>query len=200
MYNNRHEGDRKQQSCESFHWDYTSSVARLSICGEEAGCKRQKSSENGTGEAVETLERFQQTRRVIEDFTTRTLAAIPSDYARLLYVSSLRDLASGCYRHEGLAVVYPEGAVQQALAHCHEELFTKILETPLEGQEWDLRTCLKALEGDFWGMVTRWQELEVYRVLLPSGVPAYLRDLFCSNLRALLGILAEERATWQQAA
>ncbi len=144
---------------------------------------------------METLERFQQNRRVIEDFTARTLAAIPSDYARLVYVSSLRDLASGRYQHEGLTAIYPEESVQQALAHCHEELFLRILETPLEQQEWDLRSCLGGLQGDFWGVVARWQELDFHRVLLPLGVQGYLRDLFCSNLHALLGILTEERAS-----
>lgn len=167
---------------------------------EEAARGRQKSSENGTGGNVKALERFQQNRRVIEDFTVWTLAGIPSDYSRLLYVSSLRDLASGRYVHEGLAAVYPEEAVQQAMTHCHEELFAKILETPLEQQEGDLRACLGALEGDFWDIVARWQELESYRLLLPAGVPGYLHDLFCSNLRALLGLLAEEHATWQRSA
>ena len=149
---------------------------------------------------METLERFEQSQRVIEDFTSRTLAAIPSDYARLLYLASLRDLASGRYLHEGLAAVYPAEAVQQALSYCHEEVFAKILETPLEQQEWDLRACLDSLEGDFCGIVTRWQELEFYRMLVPLGVPAYLRTLFYSNLRGLLDLLAEERATCRTAA
>jgi hypothetical protein len=149
---------------------------------------------------VEALERFQQNRRVIEDFTVRTLAAIPSEYGRLLYVSSLRDLASGRYVHEGLAAVYPGEAVQQGLTHCHEELFAKLLETSLEEQEWDLRACLSALEGDFWDIIARWQELESYRLLLPAGVPGYLHDLFCSNVRALLGLLDEEHATLQKTA
>jgi hypothetical protein len=149
---------------------------------------------------VETLERFQQNRRVIEDFTTRTLATIPGDFARLVYVSSLRDLASGRYGHEGLAALYPEESVQQALAHCHGELFLRILETPLEQQEWDLRSCLSGLEGNFREIVERWKELDFHRVLLPLGVQSYLQDLFCSNLRTLLGILAVELASWQPAA
>lgn len=149
---------------------------------------------------METLERFQQNQQVIEDFAGKTLAAIPGGLARLLYISSLRDLASGRYRHEGLEALYPAEAVQQALLHCHEELFTKILETPLEQQEWDLRACLSTLDGDFWEVVARWQELELYRVLLPTGVPGYLQELFCANLRALLGLLAEEHASWQPVA
>jgi len=147
-----------------------------------------------------TLEQFQQNQRVIEDFTSRTLLAIPSDYGRLIYVASLRDLASAHYHHEGLAAVFPEGAVQQALAYCHEELFAKILETPLEQQEWDLRTCLTGFEGEFWEIVDRWRELEFYRMLVPLGLPGYLRDLFCSNLRALLAVFAEDRAILQPVA
>jgi hypothetical protein len=154
-----------------------------------------KSSENGTGGLVAALEQFQQNRRVIEDFTSRTLAAISGDYARLLYISSLRDLASGHYHHEGLLAVYPETSVQEALTHCHEELFARILEAPLEQQEWDLRNCLGNLEGGFWGVAGRWRELQSYRLMLPVGVPSYLQDLFCSNLRALLSIFAEARST-----
>ncbi len=149
---------------------------------------------------METLERFQQNRKVIEDFTARTLAAIPSVYARLAYVASLRDLGSGRYQHEGLEADYPEQAVHQALQHCHEELFARILETPLEQQESDLRTCVGCFEGDFGDVVARWQELEFYRLLMPTGIPAYLQKLFCSNLRALLGLFAEERASQQPAA
>ncbi len=149
---------------------------------------------------METLERFRQNQRVIQDFATSSLAAIPSDYGRLLYVALLRDLASGRYQHEGLAAIYPEEAVQQALDYCHEELFARILETPLEQQEWDLRACLGNLQGEFWEVVRRWQELEFYSILAPFGVPAYLRDLFCSNLRTLLGLFAEERASLQSVA
>jgi len=149
---------------------------------------------------VETLDRFHQNRRVIEDFTERTLEAIPSNFGRLLYMASLRDVASGRYCHEGLSAVYSEEAAQQAIEHCHRELFVKILELPVEQQEWDLRACLGSLEGNFWGVVARWRELEFYRCLVPCGIPVYLQQLFCSNLRALLTMLQEEGATLQPAA
>jgi hypothetical protein len=78
---------------------------------------------------VEYFERFQQSRCVIEDFTSRTLAAIPSDFGRLYYVSSLKDAAGGRYRHDGLVEVYSESSVQEALESCHEELFSRLLLT-----------------------------------------------------------------------
>ena len=33
----------------------------------------------------------------------------------------------------------------------------------------------------------RWLEVELFRLFVPFGTPPYLRDLFCSNLRAILG-------------
>jgi hypothetical protein len=142
---------------------------------------------------METLERFQQNQRVIEDFASRTLAAIPCEFGRLVHISTLRDLASGQYRHEGLAIIYSETAVHHALAYCHEQLFCRILEMPLERQEQDLARCLAGMEGPTNETAARWLELESYRLLIPLGISDYLRDLFCSNMRALLGLLAAQR-------
>ena len=149
---------------------------------------------------MESLERFQQNQRVIEDFTSCTLAAISSVYGRLLHVAWLRDLATGLYRHEGLAALYSEPAVHQSLSFCHEELFLRILETPLERQEWDLRLCLSGMEGNFGEIAARWLELEFYRLLVPLDVPVYLRDLFSSNQRTLLGLIVEDCSSLEPAA
>jgi hypothetical protein len=81
-----------------------------------------------------TFTQLQQNRRVIQDFTLTTLAVIPSAFARLTYLASLRELSSGRYEHAGLMAVYRPEAVQQALEQCHEEIFERILETPLEEQ------------------------------------------------------------------
>lgn len=149
---------------------------------------------------METLEQFQQYRRILEDFTTATLAAISSDFGRLLYISSLRDVSSGAYDHAGLLALYPREAVQQALQKCHTELFERILETPLELQEKDLRLCLRHMEGDLSSSARRWRDLQAYRLLLPQGMPSYLMDLFCSNLSVLLDLLAVEGAMASPAA
>jgi hypothetical protein len=141
---------------------------------------------------VSTLSKLQQNRRVVQDFTLNTLAGIDGPFARLLYVASLRDLSSGRYEHQGLAALYPEEAVQQALELCHEQIFERILEMPLEKQLEDLRNCLAAMEGGLAAVVSHWQQLEPYRVLMPENAPDYLKELFFSNLRALLEILHEQ--------
>jgi hypothetical protein len=139
-----------------------------------------------------TLTNLQQNRRIVHDFTLNTLAEIPGPFARLIYVASLRDLSSGRYEHQGLIALYPEEAVQQALELCHEQIFERILEMPLEKQLEDLRNCLAAMEGGLAEVVSHWRQLESYRVLLPGHAPDYLKDLFLSNLRTLLEILHEQ--------
>ena len=143
---------------------------------------------------MRTLTQLQQNRRVVQDFTLTTLAGIPGQFARLTYIASLRDLSTGRYEHAGLAALYPDEALQQALQLCHEQIFERVLESPLSSQEEDLRACLAGMEGGLAGTVAHWRGLEAYRVLVPEAVPDYLKDLFCSNLRALLEILEEERS------
>ena len=132
---------------------------------------------------------FQSNRQIVQDFAATTLARIPKVYGRLIYIASLRDLSSGRYEHAGLRAVYPEVAVQQALEQCHEQTFERILEMPLLRQEDDLRDCLDHMEGGLSSAVEHWLTLESYRVLLPENAPDYLKELFCSNLRALLQVL-----------
>jgi len=141
---------------------------------------------------MSTLTQLQQNRRIIQDFTFTTLANVPGAFARLVYVASLRDLSSGRYEHAGLAALYPEEAIQQALQACHEQLFERLLETPLQEQEGDLRSCLAGMGGGLRVSVDHWRRLESYRVLIPEQSPDYLKELFCSNLRVLLEILQGE--------
>ncbi len=132
---------------------------------------------------------LEQNRHIIHDFAVNTLAVIPNDFGRLTYITSLRDLSTGRYEHAGLAALYPAEAIQQALKQCHEEVFQRILETPLSLQEGDLQSCLQGMEGPLSDTVSHWRQMEAYRVLMPEDSPDYLKELFCSNLRALLEIL-----------
>ncbi len=141
---------------------------------------------------MRAITQLQQNRRIIQDFTLTTLAGIPGEFGRLTYMASLRDLSSGRYEHAGLLAIYPDEAIQQALQLCHEQIFERVLETPLALQENDLKECLDRMPGGLCAAVAHWQRMEAYRVLMPEGAPGYLKELFCSNLRALLEILQEE--------
>jgi len=138
------------------------------------------------------LSNLQQNRRIVEDFTLTTLAGITTLFGRLAYIASLRDLSSGRYEHAGLDAIYPGEAVQQALQLCHEQILERLLETPLENQLEDLRSCLEGMQGGMKAAVPHWLKMEAYRVLLPEGSAAYLKELFCSNAGVLLELLQRE--------
>jgi len=144
---------------------------------------------HGSEQLVSIHTQLEQNRHIIHDFAVTTLSAIPNDFGRLTYIASLRDLSSGRYEHAGLACLYPAEAVQQALKQCHEEVFHRILETPLVLQETDLKSCLGGMNGKVQETVAHWRQMEAYRILMPEDSPEYLKELFCSNLRVLLEIL-----------
>ncbi|HLZ92714.1 MAG TPA: hypothetical protein VKQ28_13455 [Candidatus Acidoferrum sp.] len=146
---------------------------------------------------MDTLTQLQQNRRIIHDLTLSTLAGISSPFSRLAYLASLRDLSTNVYDHAGLNAVYPRAAVRQALEQCHQELFERILETPLVVQEDDLRAHLQTMPNGSRKAAAQWRRLEAYRALLPAESPEYLKELFCSNVRAILEILERESSAEQ---
>ena len=139
-------------------------------------------------------------RKLMKDFSERTLAHVPTEFGKLTYLTSLRDLGSGRYSHAGLEALFPEKAVQETLLHVHREIFMRVLEMPLEKQEPDLALCLRAFEGDLLETIRLWRELEFYRSMIPSGLPHYVMKLFCSNVMTLLGILETDAVKFQEAA
>lgn len=77
---------------------------------------------------MEMMTQLQQNRRIIHDFASTTLAAIPGMFARLTYVASLRDLSSGAYEEEGPQVrVNPEGEPVVLLLKSRERRKGRVL-------------------------------------------------------------------------
>lgn len=141
---------------------------------------------------MDTLTQLQQNRRIIHDLTLSTLVRVSNPFSRLAYLASLRDISTNVYDHAGLSALYPQPAVQQALELCHQELFERILEAPLMVQEEDLRAHLRTSPNGSRSAAAEWRRLEAYRALLPADSPDYLKELFCSNVRAILEILEKE--------
>ena len=84
------------------------------------------------------LDELQLHRQILYDLSVHSLEPMGGMYERLAYVANLRDPSTGIYSHERLCAVFGEEGVGQALADCHEELFERLLESPLALQEEDL--------------------------------------------------------------
>ena len=74
--------------------------------------------------------KFMALRSALDDFETRTLAAIPGKLAKLHYLGQLHD-GHGGYAHWGMGRVYGEETARRAIRNAHQELITDILRTPL---------------------------------------------------------------------
>jgi hypothetical protein len=141
---------------------------------------------------MSTLRQLQQNRQIIGDVTSTALAGISNPFARLSFMASLKKLGGHLYEHSELSAVYGLDAMQQALASYHEELFERILESPWDVQKEDLRDYLSQKPSGLRATVVEWQESGCYQELLPSESPDYLRELFCSNVRAMLDLFVQE--------
>jgi len=137
------------------------------------------------------LDKLQLHRQILYDLSVHSLEPMGGMYERLAYVANLRDPSTGTYSHERLSAVFGEESVSQALADCHEELFERLLESPLALQEADLRSYLDTLPGE---KRERLQKGPAgAEAWIPPQAPDYLKKLFCSNLHALCELLQEKK-------
>jgi hypothetical protein len=139
---------------------------------------------------LEHLQTYQQT---LFDLTANYLEPLPSCYSRLAYLYGLFHSPSGKYVHEPLAVVYGAANVHVVIAKCHEEVFERLLEMPLNAQGEELRIYLSSLSG------TAGKDsvicVQNAKKWVPPRAPGYLTELYCSNLDVLLELLRDDKST-----
>ena len=128
-------------------------------------------------------------RQILYDLALHYLEPLTGSFARLAYLASLKNPSTQVYAHDRLSAVYGSEPVGGTLVECHEELFEKLLEMPLANQEEDLRQFIATLpEGTQEGIRVCRGRIEDW---IPLGAPEYLKELFRSNLNALLELLGE---------
>jgi hypothetical protein len=131
-------------------------------------------------------------RQILYDLTALHLEPMKGLYERLAYLASMRDPGTGIYTHKSLSLQYPADRVSEALERCHEEIFEKLLESPLATLEQDLRRYFEAMAGQEKVEAEACQSLT--ESWIPQQSPNYLRELYCSNQSALCALLQENRS------
>lgn len=123
------------------------------------------------------------------DLWKNTLCQIPSTFGKLVYLASLRDSNTAEYRHHGLAAIFGDAEADKAMRTSHEEVFATWLEYGLEEQKQDLELYVVGLEPDVKVVVETWGKLEPYRNLPPDSAHQPEKNLFLSDLEALLSLM-----------
>ncbi len=105
---------------------------------------------------------------------------------RLCYLASLRNANTGRYEHYGLSQLYGGERAHRTLSESHQATFTEWLDYELVRQQEDLRQYLESLDAELGSVVNAWLQLETYKTLLPLTASEAQRDLFVTDIEALL--------------
>ncbi len=123
------------------------------------------------------------------DLADRTLAKIRGDFARLIYMASMRDYNTGEYHHEGLALRFTESVAGRAISSCHRDMFRRLVLCPVKELVKQLELYADSNCSTSSQLVRVWEKLQPYRVAVPLECSPLAARLFASNIRAALAIL-----------
>jgi hypothetical protein len=137
-------------------------------------------TEDPVAEAVKNLER-------------QSLAQLSGEISKLVYLASTRDYNTGHYYHDGLASRFGEEAAGAALAAAHHEIFLNLVQSPLQKMVDELDSYFGSLPAKRRELLAAWKKLEPYRVVVPAAADAVSSQLFCSNVKLALAILAKRQ-------
>jgi hypothetical protein len=128
-----------------------------------------------------------------EDLKRRTLEGLGYDFARLVYISSLRDFSTGEYYHHGLAHSFSEAAASWALTACHQDLFYSLALSPLESFIVQIDRFIRSTPRDYEIVLSAWENLKAYNVTVPSVCDQIAAELFRSNIKIAMTLLKSSR-------
>jgi hypothetical protein len=128
------------------------------------------------------------------DLEARTLANIPGDFARLIYLASTRDYNNGRYHHAGLAHQFTDRAATLALAGCHRDVFRRLVLCSVSQLVEELERYLESTRVPLPEVVRAWRRLEPYRVTIPVESDPVTARFFAANVKAALAVLESRQA------
>lgn len=129
-----------------------------------------------------------------QDLKNRTLAQFGYDFAKLIYLSSLRDFSTGEYHHDGLAHSFSESAASAALTTSHQQVFYDLTSAPLESFVAQIERFIRSASKDCDQILSAWERLEAYRVTVPSDCDEVTMALFRSNVKIAMALLKSPRS------
>jgi hypothetical protein len=125
----------------------------------------------------------------VRDLRNRTLARLPGDFSRLVYLASSRDYNTGQYHHDGLSFHFSENVASKALAACHREVFDRLVYVSLEELIEELDRYISSTDERPEVFLKSWKHLGSYRVTIPSECDELGAEVFLSNVKMALAIL-----------
>jgi hypothetical protein len=132
-------------------------------------------------------------------YLLQAMGALPTPFARLIFLTSLRDQYTGQYQHEGWAEASSPDEVSSSLGKMHREVFEAVAMLPLLDLCQEVRKHFQSLGEEELRTAKFWLETEPYYEMIPAGYPPLARKLFISQVRLALEILVSA-PSWERLA
>jgi hypothetical protein len=123
------------------------------------------------------------------DFVSLAVSTIPSRFVKLAFLASLKDGTDGHYRDPLAGKLYGEEEIEAALQGKHREIFSNWLGLGLAAQMAEVAEYLAGQDEDHNALISIWLHDKVYESLIPTAVSQAERNLFSSDLKAILQLL-----------
>ena len=117
------------------------------------------------------------------------LADLPNDLSKLVYLASLRDCNTGHYFHPRISQQNDSTSASHALRLCHEEVFARLMATPLSEYVTQLGGYICYTHADKARVIDTWKSLPAYRATVPLKASTLDAEFFFASVEAALTVL-----------
>ena len=135
--------------------------------------------------------------RSLEENLELSFRHLPTAFAKLAFLSTVRDPYTGKYLHEGWTLIRSSEEIHSFLRKTHHELFEFVCSMPIARFCGELGGYLCSLSAPRQDIIRLWNELESYREMIPQGVCIEEREFFTSQMHVALEVL-DQAPDWAQ--
>jgi hypothetical protein len=121
------------------------------------------------------------------------LADLPNDLIKLVYLASLRDCNTGHYFHPQISQQNDSTSASRALQACHEEIFSRLMATPLSEYVTQLGGYIAYTRADKARVIDTWKSLPAYRATVPLKASSLDAEFFFASIETALIVLSAQR-------
>ena len=125
----------------------------------------------------------------VSRYLQHAMSMLPTPFARLVFLTSMRDHYTGHYLHEGWASATSSEEVNAALGQMHRQVFEAVATLSLLDLCKEIRKHFDSLGETELRAANFWLETEPYYEMIPAGYAQLARKLFISQVRLALEVL-----------